>query len=191
MPSPDFLTLADSEIIDACLAGDGRAWEALILRYQRLIYSIPLRYGLPESDAADIFQAVCMLLLENLARLRDRTRLVAWLVITTRRECWRQARQRRRVADGPDFALIENLPADDSPLEDTFSRLEQLTAVRVAVQRLDSRCRQLITLLFYTRPQPSYEEIASILGLPLGSIGPTRARCLEKLLGILKSMGFE
>lgn len=183
--------LSDAEIIEACLGGDARAWEALLVRYQRLVYTIPLRYGLPESDAADIFQTVCLLLLENLARLRNRARLGAWLVTTTRRECWRLARQRQRVADGPDVALIEAQPADDLPLDENFTRLERLALVRAAVERVGARCRQLLTLLFYAEPRPSYSEISQTLGLPEGSLGPSRARCLEKLTKILGEMGFE
>ena len=87
-----FALLPDTELVEACLQGEGQAWEALLVRYQRLIYSIPLRYGLSEHDANDIFQNVCVLLWENLKKIRDRERLGAWLVITTRRECWRMLR---------------------------------------------------------------------------------------------------
>ncbi len=83
-----YATLPDPDLIEACLNGKSQAWEALLVRYQRLIYSIPLRYGLTEHDANDIFQNVSLSLLENLSQLRDRERLGAWLVITTRRECW-------------------------------------------------------------------------------------------------------
>jgi DNA-directed RNA polymerase specialized sigma24 family protein len=93
-----FTSLPDPELIEACLNGKDQAWEALLTRFQRLIYSIPFRYGLLEHDANDVFQNVSLLLLENLHTLRDRQRLGAWLVITTRRECWRLARQRRQHA---------------------------------------------------------------------------------------------
>src|SRR5512140_2437566 len=96
MATQPFALLPDPTLIEACLKGSSQAWEVLLVRYQRLIYSIPLRYGLPEHDANDVFQNVSVLLWENLERIRDRARLGAWLVITTRRECWRMMRQRRQ-----------------------------------------------------------------------------------------------
>ena len=184
-----FASLPDSELIDACLKGTGQAWEALLVRYQRLIYSIPLRYGLPEHDANDIFQNVSLLLLENLARLRDRKRLGAWLVITTRRECWRMFHQHRQVSLDPETLYLHEQTPDSQRSEDDFLALESQALVRGALGILDAPCQQLLTQLFYAEPRPSYTEIASALALPEGSIGPTRARCLEKLMKILEKMG--
>ncbi len=185
-----FALLPDPELIEACLKGSSQAWEVLLVRYQRLIYSIPLRYGLPEHDANDVFQNVSLLLWENIGQIRDRARLGAWLVITTRRECWRMMRQRKEnimVLEGE--TLDEFLPSNLYS-EDEFLLLEQQSQVRAAVGHLDEPCRGLLTLLFYTEPRPSYGEIARTLKLPEGSIGPTRSRCLEKLMKILESMGF-
>ena len=185
-----FTLLPDPELIEACLKGNGQAWEALLVRYQRLIYSIPLRYGLPEHDANDVFQNVSLLLWENLGNIRDRARLGAWLVITTRRECWRMMRQRRQnvtVSEGETLDML--LPT--GPLsEDEFLAMELQSQVRAAVEYMDGPCRELLTLLFYTEPRPAYSEIAQRLTLSEGSIGPTRSRCLEKLLKILEAMGF-
>src|SRR5262245_10005679 len=86
----------DSELLTSCLEGDASAWEALLARYQRLIYSIPIKMGLSPNDAADIFQIVCMKLLKNLSSLRHLERVSSWLTITTRRESWRLAALRRR-----------------------------------------------------------------------------------------------
>jgi RNA polymerase sigma factor (sigma-70 family) len=185
-----FALLPDPELIEACLKGSGQAWEVLLVRYQRLIYSIPLRYGLPEHDANDVFQNVSLLLWENLGRVRDRARLGAWLVITTRRECWRMMRQRRQtVTNLEERVLDEVLPA--GPLsEDEFLAMERQSQVRAAVSYLGAPCRELLTLLFYSEPRPAYSEIARNLILPEGSIGPTRSRCLEKLMKILEDMGF-
>ncbi len=185
-----FALLPDPELIEACLKGSGQAWEVLIVRYQRLIYSIPLRYGLPEHDANDIFQNVSLRLWENLGRLRDRARLGAWLVITTRRECWRMMRQRRQntviLEEG---ALDEVLPTSPRS-EDEFLVLERQSQVHAAIGHLEAPCRELLTMLFYAEPRPTYSEIAQSLTLPEGSIGPTRSRCLEKLMKILEGMGF-
>jgi len=185
-----FASLPDTELIEACLKGDDQAWEALLVRYQRLIYSIPLRYGLPEHDANDVFQNVSLLLWENLERVRDRERLGAWLVITTRRECWRMLRrggQNETISDA--MNLVENL-AGGKHSEDEFLELERQSQVRAAIGYLESPCRELLTLLFYAEPRPSYSEISQSLTLPEGSIGPTRARCLEKMMKILENIGF-
>ena len=186
MTAEPFASLPDSELIEACLKGNGQAWEALVYRYQRLIYSIPLRYGLPEHDANDVFQNVTLLLWENLVRLRDRERLGAWLVITTRRECWRLLRQIQSAPLDADSTQV----AANVDSEEDFVALERQTLVRAAIESLDEPCRRMLTLLFYTEPRPSYTEVARLLKLPEGSIGPTRARCLEKLMKILEKMGF-
>jgi RNA polymerase sigma factor (sigma-70 family) len=185
-----FALLPDPELIGACLKGSGQAWEALLVRYQRLIYSIPMRYGLTEHDANDIFQNVSLLLWENLGRLRDPARLGPWLVITTRRECWRLFRQHKQNAVVPEVAeLVENQSAQPHS-EDQFLALEQQSQVRAAIGSLESPCRDLLTMLFYVEPRPAYSEIAQSLTLSEGSIGPTRSRCLDKLMKILEDMGF-
>jgi RNA polymerase sigma factor (sigma-70 family) len=190
MSVQSFALLPDTELIEACLKGEGQAWETLLVRYQRLIYSIPLRYGLPEHDANDVFQNVSLLLWENLEGVRDRERLGAWLVITTRRECWRMfQRQRRGVGALNTVELDENLPGGIRS-EDQFLELEKQSQVRAAIGTLELPCRDLLTLLFYTEPRPAYSEISQSMALPEGSIGPTRSRCLEKMMKILEDMGF-
>lgn len=186
-----FVLLTDAQLIEICLEGNGQAWETLIVRYQRLIYSIPLRYGMQEHDANDIFQNVSLLLWENLAHIRDHTRLGAWLVITTRRECWRMFRQRKQNGGAQEGRVF--LDEDFSvgiPSEDEFLALEQQSQIRAAIESLESPCQELLTLLFYVEPRPAYSEIAQSLTLPEGSIGPTRSRCLGKMMKILEEMGF-
>ena len=188
----DYISLPDPELIAACLdRNDHRAWEALVHRYQRLIYTIPLQSGLSETEAAEVFQTVCLLLLENLAYLRQRDRLGGWLAVTTRRAAWRLLRQLRRTETANlDFELFENQPSGEPAVEEIFLQLERQSAVRAALEELGPRCRQLLQLLFYTEPRPSYHDILQTLTLPTGSIGPTRARCLEKMVRILAKMGF-
>jgi RNA polymerase sigma factor (sigma-70 family) len=185
-----FNLLSDPQLIEVCLEGNGPAWETLLTRYQRLIYSIPLRYGLPEHDANDVFQNVSLLLWENLRYIRERSRLGAWLVITTRRECWRFFRQQRQGGMVPDASVLdESFPAG-IPSEDEFLALEQQSQIRTAIESLESPCQELLTLLFYVEPRPAYSEISQSLSLAEGSIGPTRLRCLGKLMKILEEMGF-
>ena len=195
MTGPDYSTRSDPELIAASIDhGDRQAWETLILRYKRLIYSIPIRMGFPPSDAADVFQTVCLLLLENLAFLRRRDRLGAWLAITTRRECWRVARDRRTDFSDPDPETDATDPDHDgsrlATLEEEFVQIERHSLLNAALDDMEPRCRQLLKLLFWTDPRPSYDEIVKLMSLPTGSIGPTRARCLEKLTRILQRNGF-
>lgn len=174
----------DAALIRACLRGDGHAWENLIERYERLIYSIPRRYGMSEADAAEVFQNVCITLLKQLDQLRDYEKLGAWLVTTTRRECWRQWRQAEPMAQPQRTAHDDwNEPAvtqEPSP-EEVVAEYEEYRRVRAALERLAEGCRNLLWHLYYDPTRPSYADIARRLHLPVGSIGPTRARCLEKL----------
>jgi RNA polymerase sigma factor (sigma-70 family) len=181
---------SDLELVLACRRGDQLAWEKLIRRYQRLIYAIPLRAGLDEDQAADIFQDVFTTLFQKLDDLEEPEKLHAWLVTTTRRKTWRlisQTHTTPRPASDMDlhedeaFAIRDERPLPDEEL----LILEEQHRIRTAVSLLDERCRTLLQLLFYRGEPPSYAEIAESLGIPEGSIGPTRARCLAKLLRIL------
>ncbi len=181
----------DLQLVSACRRGDQRAWEKLIQRYQRLIYAIPLRAGLDEDQAADVFQDVFTTLFQKLNDIDEPEKLHAWLVTTTRRKTWRvlsQPQNSPRSTTSTD--LYDEEPAtirDEAPLPDEkLLLLEQQHRIRTAVSSLDERCRTLLEMLFYRREPPSYAEIAASLGIPEGSIGPTRARCLSKLLRILE-----
>lgn len=180
----------DRQLIEGCLAGDNSAWEALISRYSRLIYSIPLKSRLSSDDAADIFQSVCLKLYEKLDTLRDQDRISSWLITTTTRESWRIAARNRRdpqnnSAAGDEDDSIANIPADTLIPGEERDRLEVQQAVRQSVESLPERCRELLTLLFYQSDQASYVEIARRMEMPVPSVGPTRARCLQKLKKLL------
>ncbi|MEN3335422.1 MAG: hypothetical protein V7641_4787 [Blastocatellia bacterium] len=182
----------DRALLSACLQGDAAAWEALIARYQRLIYSIPIKLGLSPNDAADVFQSVCLKLLEHLSTLRNQDKISSWLITTTRRESWRLALHRRRehvtVAYESNNSADElsRLPDRQAPLDEQQERSEQQQILRQAVEQLPERCRRLITLLFYSGDQLGYDEIARQLEVPRASMGPTRARCLAKLKKLLE-----
>jgi RNA polymerase sigma factor (sigma-70 family) len=183
---------SDRELLAACLKGDPAAWETLIVRYQRLIYSIPIKIGLSPNDAADVFQAVCVKLLEGLPALRNQERISAWLTTTTKRECWRFAARRRRehlavpCEWGEESGAPASLAASAPPADQQQEALEQQQILREAVALLPERCRHLITMLFYGDGELSYVEIARRLNMPLNSIGATRARCLAKLKKLLE-----
>ncbi len=187
----DLSKQTDPQLLAACLDGEAAAWEALLLRYQRLIYSIPIKMGLSSNDAADVFQSVCLKLLENISSLRNPDRLCSWLVITTRRQCWRVAALKRRehlasIADSSNAPGDMPDVASSAPLMDEQQEaLELQHILRTAVLELPDRCRTMITLLFYGDDKLSYAEIARIVGIPRDSMGPTRARCLAKLKKLL------
>lgn len=186
---------SDEALLSACRRGEEAAWEKLVRRYQRLIYAIPRRAGLDEDRAAEIFQDVFTALLESLERIEQPSRLQAWLVTTAKRKTWRMISRERAtrsfVGDddaGDDF--IEALPDASLPPDDELVRLEEQHAVRAALAELDERCRSLLVMLFYASEPPPYSEIAARLGASEGSIGPTRARCLRKLLKNLRETNF-
>ncbi len=185
---PDYTQLSDAQLIAACRTGDEAAWDALVSRYERLVYTIPLRYGLTPAEADDVFQSVWLKLLERLPTLRQPERVAAWLVTTTRRACW----DRRRGADHErvDTVAPESLPeerwVDELSPEEIVIRYERHQAVRRAIERLEERCRRLLRYLYYDPTHPTYAEIAEKLKMPVGAIGPTRARCLQKLRRMLE-----
>jgi len=182
----------DRALVQACLSGDSDAWEALILRYQRLIYSIPVRSGFSPIDAADIFQAVCLKLYQKLSTLRKQEKISSWLITTTTRECWRVVEQRKRESqptiydDDYERDIVNRLTADEPLAEQRHADLERQQTVRDGITQLSERCRALINLLFYSKEEESYSEIAQQMNLPVNSIGPTRARCLQKLKRLLE-----
>lgn len=178
---------SDEALVVACRCGDASAWEALVARYQRLIYSIARRAGLDEEQAADVFQRVFAALVEQLHRIEQPALIGAWLVTTARREAWHACQRARATvsaaalrSDQPD-GLIDGAPLPD----EVVLRLEEQHRVRTAVAALDERCRKLLTLLFYQPVPPPYEEIAVALGIAEGSVGPIRARCLQRLRKLL------
>lgn len=175
----------DAALLAACLAGDERAWETLVDRYTRLIFSVARKSGLNDDDAADVVQNVLTIVLRRLEALQQPERFSAWLITTSHRESWRVARGRLRTS--PDD-LAE--PVDPDPLtEHQVVAWEHATLVQQAVGQLGERCRRLVEALFLSAERPSYEQISRDLGIAVGSIGPIRARCLKQLEARLEAVG--
>lgn len=179
----------DKELVEACLADNAAAWQCLIVRYERLIYSIPIGQGMRPQEASDIFQRVCFILFRKLSSLRDHARISSWLITTTRRECWRAGArlQRESAAQSADLGYLRDF--DESVERVAYERCifdERQRIVRNAVSSLPERCRELLTMLFYLNEEMTYQEIADRMGMPASSIGPTRARCFEKLRKMLR-----
>lgn len=174
--------LNDGNLIGACISGDERAWEQMLTRYGRLIYSIPLRMGFSTSATEEIYQEVCLILLEKLDTFRNQSQLSTWLYTVTRRACLQRWRQRKAMAD---FDELETISTDEASLEEQLVLVEQQEMVRKALESLDQRCRTLLHALFFETTSPAYTVLAGELDVPVGSIGPIRARCLEKLKQVL------
>lgn len=178
---------SDPDLIKACQRGDRSAWEQLVDQYGRLVYSIPRRYGFDDADTDDVFAAVWSTAFKSLDGLRDDTKVSAWLITTTHRECWRIGRKR-----GTYQHLDAAIPDVAQPDPQQAEKWERQHAVRSALRSLGGRCEELLTALFLDQGgENRYEIIAQRLGMPVGSIGPTRSRCFRKLQMVLQEMGFD
>jgi RNA polymerase sigma factor (sigma-70 family) len=181
---------SNTRIVAHCLAGDERAWSALLDRYKNLIYSIPVRYGMPHQDAADIFQAVCLDLFNELPRLRDAEALQGWLIRVTTNKCYHWKRRQGNRESALNDEERENLSALDAIAPDVLAEVEREQIVREAIGHLPPRCREMIELLFFEHPPMRYHEVARRLKLATGSIGFIRGRCLKRLKTLLEAKGF-
>lgn len=168
-------------LIVAAAQGDQRAWDALVDRYAGLVWSTARGYRLGDSDAEDVCQTVWLRLVEQLGSLREPQALPGWLVTTTRRECLRVLRlaQRARPTDDPQELDLADDPDRTAADRDLLAG-ERAEALREAFASLPQHCRALLHLLV-ADPPPAYSEVSTRLHIPVGSIGPTRSRCLDKL----------
>ncbi len=167
-----------ADLLARAKAGDQQAWRDVIMRYANLVWSVARSFRLDHADADDVSQTTWLRLAEHLHTLRDPSRLPGWLATTARRESLRVIAGRRREAPGalpdePDPDLAAE-PETLVLIEDRDNRLWQ------AFSALPERCQQLLRILAMA-PELSYSEVGSVLGIPVGSIGPTRGRCLESL----------
>lgn len=186
----EYSDFSDEQLIAACRTSDEKAWDTLVERYERLVYTVPARYGLTSSEIDDVFQSVWLSLLKNLNKLREPDRVSAWLVTTARRECWERRRgadYERSVASDLD-TLLTDRAGDELPPEDVVVTFRQYETLRGAMETLGDRCRKLLWMLYYDSKVPSYSDVAEQLEIPIGSIGPMRARCLKKLRGLLTNV---
>jgi RNA polymerase sigma factor (sigma-70 family) len=173
----------DHSLLHACRRGDPTAWQSILDRYERLVYSIPLNFGLSHADADDVAQSTFTALIRSLDAIEDEDRLGAWLGTVARRQTWRLVERRRREAPD-DHSGLDRVASD----EESRTRVEHLEWVHQGLTRMDARCRHLIEALYFDEGDPAYTEVAERFGIPVGSIGPTRARCLQKMRTILESL---
>lgn len=181
---PPMTEVSTTDLVAAAGAGDRKAWDALVDRYARLVWSVIRGFRLDEATAGDVSQTVWLRLVENLERIRNPERLASWLATTARNEAIRTKRlYDRTVPTAVEFQIVDSDPAVDAGLLAT----ERNAEVAEAFASLDDDCQELLRAVT-ADPPLDYETIAEMLGRPIGSIGPTRARCLEKLRRALESI---
>lgn len=179
---------SDEALIQACRAGDSIAWDSLFKKYRQLVFYIPLKYGLTQEDAADIAQHTFTVLLQSLDTLRDSRALGTWLSTVAERQTWRQLQRYKRESTREDKDVAEQLDTLVPREENNNIQRERIEWLNQGLAQLNEKCRQLLVALYFDWEQPSYEHIAQRFKLRLGSIGPTRARCLEQLKKLLPDL---
>jgi RNA polymerase sigma factor (sigma-70 family) len=177
-------------LVTAAAAGDRTAWAALVERFGRLVWAVARSHQLEKADAEEVYQMTWLRLTEHIDRLKQPERVAAWLATTARNESLMIIRAGGRLTVTSDPWLLDQGTEDGSPeravldAEQAADDEQRIRRVWAAFGRMPDRCQQLLRLLV-TAPRPSYAEIAELLGIPIGSIGPNRARCLDRLRGLM------
>ena len=181
----------DERLVAECRKGSQDAWSALIEKYKNLIFSVPIKFGLPREDAADIFQAVCLDLLSDLPQLREPRALPKWLMQMSFHKCLRWKKQRLVLFDDPlEIEGASEASSEELP-EEVMYQVQREQMLRDAVASLAPRCHRMIAMLFFESPARPYQEVAKELGIATGSIGFIRGRCLRMLRQRLQKEGFQ
>jgi len=168
-------------LVTRATGGDPAAWDEIVERYAPLVWSICVRFGLSNHDREDVAQNVWLLLVEQLGKLREPAALPGWLATTTHRECLRVVTAARKSSERLGTGLDDALQfVDNTIIDEEILMAERNAALRAAFAELPPKCRQLLAMLI-SDPPYSYAEISEKLQVPMGSIGPQRARCLERL----------
>jgi RNA polymerase sigma factor (sigma-70 family) len=191
-PTVGVVEIGDASVEDllhSAAAGAQSAWNEIVRRYERLVWSVARTYRLSNADAADAVQTTWLRLVEHLAAIRDPDRLGAWLATTTRRESLRLATRRRREQTDVADDQLAQLPDSGPGVEDSLLATERDRLVKRALGQLDDRCQRLLRVLSMS-PPPRYDAVAEAFGMPIGSIGPTRGRCLTRLERSLLACGY-
>jgi RNA polymerase sigma factor (sigma-70 family) len=173
-------------LVRGAAEGDRQAWERLVDQYARLIWSITADFKLIESDAADVAQTTWLRLLEHIDRIEYPDRVGSWLAATARNECLRNLAARKRVVLSQDEDVLTSVVASSPEVDERILADERDQVVRDALSRLPGRWQRLLELLM-ADPPASYADISTELDLPVGSIGPTRGRCLARLRVLLQA----
>jgi RNA polymerase sigma factor (sigma-70 family) len=175
-----------ASLVRRAAEGDRQAWERLVDQYARLIWSITGEFRLVESDAADVAQTTWLRLLEHIDRIQYPDRVGSWLAATARNECLRSLASHKRIVLGHDDTELGDAVAQEPEVDAHLLADERAEVVRAALSRLPGRWQRLLEMLM-ADPPASYAEISDQLDLPIGSIGPTRGRCLARLRVLLQA----
>jgi RNA polymerase sigma factor (sigma-70 family) len=186
MPEQNRDTPDIAGLVRGAAAGDRQAWERLVNQYSRLIWSITGEFRLSESDAADVAQVTWLRLLEHIDRIQYPDRVGSWLAATSRNECLRSLAAHKKVVLRPDDEELSDAVAHEPEIDARLLADERAQVVRDALSRLPGRWQRLLEMLM-ADPPASYAEISDQLDLPIGSIGPTRGRCLARLRVLLQA----
>jgi RNA polymerase sigma factor (sigma-70 family) len=186
MSDLDVADLDVTRLVKRAGTGDPRAWEHLIDKYGRLVWSITREFKLVESDAADVFQTTWMRLIEHVDRIQHPDRVGSWLAATARNECLRCLASNKRLVLANEDVVLDGPAEHDAEIDEGLLAAERAEVVRAAMAHLPRRWQRLMELLM-SDPPASYAEISDELGLPVGSIGPTRGRCLARLRVLLEA----
>ena len=173
-------------LLTAAAGGDQQSWDALVARFNGLLWSIAGSYRLHVGEDADAVQNTWLRLVEHLDRIDDPDHLGAWLATTVRRECLQVLRRRRRSGYTSDTDDLDQVPGEARELDAALLDDERDAALWQALSRLSDQCRRLLRVLMAS-PPPSYAEVSAALGMPVGSIGPNRQRCLGRLRAIVEA----
>lgn len=183
------LERSDADLIRDCRSGDQNAWDELVARYQRLIYTVPRRAGLTDEQAADVFQEVFLTLFEKLDEIEQPEKIRSWIVTTAKFKTWGIIRASKGLYSPETEEEMENEMtnlADKTPLaDDALIELEQQHLIRTAVKQLEERCQKILSMLYLRTSSASYSEVAEAVGVGETSISPLRSRCLKKLEKLL------
>jgi RNA polymerase sigma factor (sigma-70 family) len=182
----DIADLDTTRLMRRAANGDPAAWEGLVDKYGRLIWSITRDFKLVESDAADVFQTTWMRLIEHIDRIEHADRVGSWLASTARNECLRSLSIRKRLVLAGEDDSFDGPAAHEPEIDEGLLCAERVAIVREAMTHLPRRWQRLMEMLM-SDPPASYAEISGELGLPVGSIGPTRGRCLARLRVLLEA----
>lgn len=181
---------SDAELVKACRRGEETAWNELVDRFQRLIFTVPRRAGLSEEQAADVLQEVFLTLFEKLDEIEQPEKIRSWLVTTAKFKTWSVVRSRKGFYSPETEEAMELEMAslsDAAPLADErLIELEQQHLIRMALSELEERCRKILSLIYLQDAAASCAEVAEAIGVGETSISPLRARCLKKLQKILE-----
>lgn len=178
------------EWVDRLRAGEDAAWQQFVRTYSRFVPMVSLRLGLSDSEREEVLQEMTLTAYRSIGNLRDPERLASWTFTIARRAAILQLKNRRgqRLAEGEEAPEPDDFPSDDLPIDEILAGWQDGRTLHAAVARLNPGCRRLVDALFLEDPRLSYKEVSERYDMPMGSIGPTLARCLGTLRRLWKSV---